>query len=312
MQLGCQFSHLTGELFYFVLLKQNSTTVSKLMLAPRHFLTHWARYWKVKEIPHSTISLSNCSWSCFLQHFHVVPVVLDCQSLQLLFHLHLVPIVLIATVVAEKHGFPLLTCLQPYWDLLHGLFPGTAASRVFWIVFSLTKLFSANPGGTWSYLHLMCLRVTVENIYQILWWSWGGEQLQRKGRILCLLWLSFTVLSGTVWNRHDSSLVVHGQGISLRIIKLESLGSLFVRLIFHPSSSSLSEDVPVYPITVLHCSNSREGAFQERCCTIHSAFSYWFEEKKQGWSVRGSMQWDTVLGILPAPAGQRNLRGRKL
>lgn len=49
MQLSCQFSHLRGEPFYFVLLEQNSIGVSKLMLAPRHFLAHWARYWKVKE-----------------------------------------------------------------------------------------------------------------------------------------------------------------------------------------------------------------------------------------------------------------------
>lgn len=158
MQLGCQFSHLTSELFYFVLLEQNSARVSKLMLAPRHFLTHWAWYWKVKEIPHGTVSLSNCSWRCFLKPFQAFPVVLDCQSLQLLFHLHLVPTVLIATVMAEKHGFPLLTRLQPYWDLLHGLFAGTAASRAFWIMFSLKKLFSANPAGTWYYLYLRCLR----------------------------------------------------------------------------------------------------------------------------------------------------------
>lgn len=137
MQLGCQFSHLTGEPFYFVLLKQNSIGVSKLMLAPRHFLACWARYWKVKEIPHGTVSLNDYSWRCFSQPFQTVLVLLDCHSLlSALVHLHLVPAVLIATAVAERCRFPFLSCLQPYWDLLHGLLPGTAASRVFWVMFS--------------------------------------------------------------------------------------------------------------------------------------------------------------------------------
>ena len=157
MQLGCQFSHLTGEPFYFVLFEQNSIGVSKLMLAPRHFLACWARYWKVKEIPRGTVSLANYSWRCFSQPFQAVPVLLDCHSLlTALFHLHLVPTVLIA--MAKKHRFLLLTCLQPYWNLLHGLLPSTAAGRVFWIKFSWSKLFNANPGGIGYYLHLRCLR----------------------------------------------------------------------------------------------------------------------------------------------------------
>jgi len=136
MQLGCQFSHLTGEAFYFVLLKQNSFGVSKLMLAPRHFLAHWARYWKVKEIPCSTVSLTNYSWRCFSQSFQEFPVLLDCHSLlTALFHLHLVPIILLKAT-AKKHRFLLLTCLQRYWDLLHRFFPGTAASRVFGMIFA--------------------------------------------------------------------------------------------------------------------------------------------------------------------------------
>lgn len=160
MQLGCQFSHLMGESFYFVLLEQNSIGVSKQMLAPRHFLARWARYWKVKEIPRGTASLANYSWRCFSQPFQAVPVLLDCHSLlTALFHLHLVPtVLLIATAMAKKHRFPLLTCLQPCWDLPRGLFPGTVASTVFWIMFSWSKLFDENPGGMWYYLHLKCLR----------------------------------------------------------------------------------------------------------------------------------------------------------
>ena len=87
---------------------------------------------------------------------------------------------------------------------------------------------------TWGVLEL-----TEENINPILWWNWGKEWLQRKRRIFCPLWFVFAVLSGMVWSRHGSSLVVHGYSIWLQIIKLESLGLVFVKLIFQPSSSAI-------------------------------------------------------------------------
>lgn len=49
VQLGCQFSHLTDQ-SCFLLLEQNSIGISKLMLAPRHFLACWARPWMVTAL----------------------------------------------------------------------------------------------------------------------------------------------------------------------------------------------------------------------------------------------------------------------
>lgn len=147
MQLGCQFSHLTGQ-SYFVLLEQNSIGISKLMLASRHFLACWARLWMVTALQCGIVSLTNYSWRRFSLPFQAIPVLLACHSLQLLC---LIPTVLIATAMAETHRFLLLTCHQLYLDLLHR----PPASSMFWIMFSRSKLFGANPGGVWYYLHLI-------------------------------------------------------------------------------------------------------------------------------------------------------------
>lgn len=151
VQLGCQFSHLTGQ-SYFVLLEQNSIGISKLMLASRHFLACWARLWMVTALQCGIVSLTNYSWRRFSLPFQAILVLLACHSLQLLC---LIPTVLIATAMAETHRFLLLTCHQLYLGLLHGLFPGIAASSMFWIMFSRSKLFGANPGAMWYYLHLI-------------------------------------------------------------------------------------------------------------------------------------------------------------
>lgn len=138
---------------------------------------------------------------------------------------------------------------------------------------------------TWSTLEL-----TDENINPMLWWSWGQEWLQRKWRIFCLLRFVSAALSGMVWSRHGSSLVVHGYRIWLQIIKLESLGFVFVKLIFHPSLH--------IPSWLYAAATAGKARFRITAAPSTWLFPLIWGEEMGLIRVRGRMQWARALVIV--------------
>lgn len=72
------------------------------------------------------------------------------------------------------------------------------------------------------------------------------------------------VLSALIqaWSRHGSSPTAHGHSTWTMVIKSDSLGLVFVRLIFHPSSSATLGMCLCIPSQLSAGSSSREGSLR--------------------------------------------------
>lgn len=185
---------------------------------------------------------------------------------------------------------------QLYLDLLHGLLPGIAdGSSVLDSVFKIKVIRCKS-----------CRHLALSALYHwqmktsIQFYGEGEEKNGSKEKGGC------SVCSDPSLDR--AWFLAHGRSTRMIMMKLESLGLVFVRLIFHPSSSATLGMCLCIPSQLSAASSSREGRPQDGCLALHLTFAHWSGGKNWGCSVRGRMQGTRVLVILSAPLRLRNPR----